>query len=896
MSVGNVVVSQDAPAKNNLWIQPKGTARFWNGSIWKTISGSSGGGTNLPDITTAGKYLITAGSSGDYYATWGDLNLNSYINGDVGYAAVFNDNNSITSAKLTNSKIRIGNGIIEWDSTNNGFKIYNATSTQETPTTAGIYADWVSALGPNSSGGGGSGDLDWSSLINWDEDLTHVININYLPISLNNGVITIGNSSITPLTSHQDISGKADKTITITGTNGLSGGGTLEQNRTIGIDSTYKSKIDEILSMFELDSNGDIKTKDYIEGGVTKYRGFYSQSFVSALGLNSSGGGGGGMDETALWQELTDNSQWAQGDDKIINISHLPNNINADTVDGYHANSFAFADGTNATGTWGISINGNAATATKATQDGSGNTISSTYLKLAGGNMTGNIGYAGSRSTNTMITFINNTVDTYGNGIAIGGGGQAIIGGGESASIAMAQAGTAGAEIMYVCNDEAVNLISNLQSGWSYRKTFTWYNGQIGLLGDVTTTDASGIFWHSMPSSSTTNASYGIYKTAGSWTSNNYQQLKLDWPTGIILDGGSQYGKSGVHVNNLLYVNDYIRLGQDGNVIDGYKLSNNTYANLHLNYYSNGNTTLSYGGGNVGIGTNSPSYKLDVNGSGNFNGNLNLKHILYIGNGTYGSRIHIENNTQNTYFEIWRDTVNKLYFGYCDASSHYQYITLLSNGNIGISNTAPGYKLTVEGNIAASNTIGISQTAGSGDGISLYGSASSNPAYGIMFAQTANYGTFGDLTGDWATYFTMDTTWGSKRGWAFRIKNTSTIVASLSTDGNFCAKGGVTALVTSSSDKRLKKNIKPFNATEIVNKLKPVQFEWNNKAKKYNDNFKDGKNYGLIAQDSDGIIDDLVFDLPDGKGYKGVRYEKLIPILLQAIKELKQEINDLKNK
>ena len=48
-------------------------------------------------------------------------------------------------------------------------------------------------------------------------------------------------------------------------------------------------------------------------------------------------------------------------------------------------------DGTGATGSWGISITGNATSATKATQDGDGNTISSTYLKLSGGTMTGTI-------------------------------------------------------------------------------------------------------------------------------------------------------------------------------------------------------------------------------------------------------------------------------------------------------------------------------------------------------------------------------------------------------------------------------------------------------------------------------------------------------------------------
>lgn len=45
--------------------------------------------------------------------------------------------------------------------------------------------------------------------------------------------------------------------------------------------------------------------------------------------------------------------------------------------------------GDGASGTWGINISGNAATATKATKDGSGNVISSTYLKLSGGTING---------------------------------------------------------------------------------------------------------------------------------------------------------------------------------------------------------------------------------------------------------------------------------------------------------------------------------------------------------------------------------------------------------------------------------------------------------------------------------------------------------------------------
>jgi hypothetical protein len=51
-----------------------------------------------------------------------------------------------------------------------------------------------------------------------------------------------------------------------------------------------------------------------------------------------------------------------------------------------------------------------------------------------------------------------------------------------------------------------------------------------------------GLFWH-------TATNYSIARTAGAWSSPDYQQLKLDWPTGIELDGGTAYGKSGVNIS-----------------------------------------------------------------------------------------------------------------------------------------------------------------------------------------------------------------------------------------------------------------------------------------------------------------------------------------------------------
>lgn len=85
-------------------------------------------------------------------------------------------------------------------------------------------------------------------------------------------------------------------------------------------------------------------------------------------------------------------------------------------------------------------------------------------LRLGG---TAEIQYQGTKANCTMIRMIDNTVDGYGNGIAIGGGGQTIIGGGESAGTIAATLSKDGGEIMYVANDGDVNIFSNVQNGFS---------------------------------------------------------------------------------------------------------------------------------------------------------------------------------------------------------------------------------------------------------------------------------------------------------------------------------------------------------------------------------------------------------------------------------------------
>ena len=89
------------------------------------------------------------------------------------------------------------------------------------------------------------------------------------------------------------------------------------------------------------------------------------------------------------------------------------------------------------------------------------------------------------------------------------------------------------------------------------------------------------------------------------------------------------------------------------------------------------------------------------------------------------------------------------------------------------------------------------------------------------------------------------------------------------------------------SDRRLKQNIIEINSSlDTVCKLNGVQFTWiTNKQ----------KDYGIIAQYVQQIIPELV-TIEEKTGFKQVNYIKLIPFLLQSIKQLNKKIADLQFK
>jgi hypothetical protein len=93
-----------------------------------------------------------------------------------------------------------------------------------------------------------------------------------------------------------------------------------------------------------------------------------------------------------------------------------------------------------------------------------------------------------------------------------------------------------------------------------------------------------------------------------------------------------------------------------------------------------------------------------------------------------------------------------------------------------------------------------------------------------------------------------------------------------------------------SSDKRLKDNIKPIeNALDKVNKISGVTFEWNEESHKETGK----KDVGVIAQEIEEILPELVDNRSNG--YKAVDYPKLTALLIEAVKDLSNQVKELKN-
>lgn len=110
--------------------------------------------------------------------------------------------------------------------------------------------------------------------------------------------------------------------------------------------------------------------------------------------------------------------------------------------------------------------------------------------------------------------------------------------------------------------------------------------------------------------------------------------------------------------------------------------------------------------------------------------------------------------------------------------------------------------------------------------------------------------------------------------------------------GEIVATGDVTAHF---SDDRLKTRLGIIeSALEKINTLEGFYYEPNEIAEGYG--YEKERRVGLSAQDVQKILPEVVRNAPIGDEYLTLQYDQLVPLIIEAIKELKSESNDLKKK
>jgi len=116
--------------------------------------------------------------------------------------------------------------------------------------------------------------------------------------------------------------------------------------------------------------------------------------------------------------------------------------------------------------------------------------------------------------------------------------------------------------------------------------------------------------------------------------------------------------------------------------------------------------------------------------------------------------------------------------------------------------------------------------------------------------------------------------------------------STLAITGAITATGDVTAF--SSSDKSLKENISNIeNAVDKVSKINGVYYNWTFEAQEKNAHFGKEKEVGVIAQEVEKVLPEIVSTRDDGT--KAVKYDRLCALLIESVKELKKEIEELKS-
>jgi hypothetical protein len=213
-----------------------------------------------------------------------------------------------------------------------------------------------------------------------------------------------------------------------------------------------------------------------------------------------------------------------------------------------------------------------------------------------------------------------------------------------------------------------------------------------------------------------------------------------------------------------------------------------------------------------------------------------------------------------------------------------------STGNVGIGTASPSGKLDIntgantdvlfgqDANYTAYNALSLNGNMTDAGNTGLFGGAS--PADNNLYVQAVDSLVF-RTNGN-----TIQEVMGSNGHVGFNSPPSGTYW--LYVGGSVWATS-----VTTPSDDHLKKNVGPLVAgLKEVEQLKPVTFEWNNPK----DDAMKGQHIGFIAQDVEKVLPTVIVTEHNKEQTKGMNYAEVIPVLVKAIQELKEENDNLSAK
>jgi len=439
-------------------------------------------------------------------------------------------------------------------------------------------------------------------------------------------------------------------------------------------------------------------------------------------------------------------------------------------------------------------------------------------------------------------------------------------------------------------------------------------------LCDAGSNSGGGIYW----SSAGTSYSYAIFRDTGSWT-HPYPDLRIKFHTGIAYNARSDYDGHRFYTGNT----------GDGDTLamtigEG---SSNTYVVAHAdirspvfydyndtNYYGHfdskssmrelwldknwyDSSSTSWGGG-INLLGNAPTIAFKESGSTHqFMIHQSGGHLRFYDRSTTGAwRQDGYINYTNGQL-VWTVPIQATTF--YDQQNTAYYADLASTAtSINIAGT-----INISGCEFNEQANGILACRSTSTASGMVFRNTSNTWHATLYAEGTNYGF---LNGEWAswdmrkqtnaalflnnqgTYYinpSSVSTYNDLRSVILYDFNNTTFMADLSNTGDSIRAAG--NIIAYYSDERLKTKLGPIeNALDKIDTLSGFYYEPNDIAQALG--YEKKRHVGVSAQEVEAVLPEVVSDAPVDSRYLTVDYAKIVPLLIEGIKELKAEIEKLK--